>query len=215
MAYEWDVGDSDKLEFEMVGHFELRGSSDDNDLGNEYVLNPRLDYDISDALRFRLYGAYRQLDYGDVDPLRNADNYYAGFEVRQRFGASSLDVGYRWEQNKSRGLRSRYHRQTYEAELTTPLRGGRDQLELEIQIRPQQYRHRFVDDEEDEGLREDVRWIFTAAGGFAISRHFSIHPTYRYERRTSNDPEEEWDAHAASLGVRYTSAVPRSSPEVR
>ena len=201
MSYEWDL--SDKLEFEMVGGAELKGSSDDRDLGNEYILNPRFDYDVSDAMRVRLYGAYRLRDYGDIDPTRNADNYYAGLEVRQRFGAANLDVGYRWEQNKSSGLRSRYHRQTYEVELTTPLWGRRNQLQLEFKMRPQHYWHRFVDDEEDEGRRRDVRWIFTASGGFPISRHFSIHPIYRYEKRTSNDPEEYWDAHLAILGLRY------------
>ena len=207
-SYEHDL--SKKLELELVGEAALKGASEDRDLGDEYVLKPRLNYDLSDSQRVRLYGAYRLRRYGDVDPLRDANNYYAGVQFRQRLGSGHLDAEYRWELNRSKGPRNQYNRQTYGLEYTTPLAGGLHQLVIEARYRPVQYWHRRIDNEEDEGLRRDVRWIGTVDAGFALSRHISIHPTYRYERRTSNDPEEEWDAHLGILSVRYTFGAARS-----
>lgn len=209
-AYEHDL--SKKWEAELVGEATLKGSSEDNDLGDEYILKPRLNYDLSDSQRLRFYGAYRLRSYGDVDPLRDANNYYVGMEFRQRIGAGHLDAEYRWEVNESKGTRNQYNRQTYGLEYTTPFGGGLHQLVLEARYRPVQYWHRRIDNEDDEDLRRDVRWIGTAAAKFGLSRRISIHPTYRYERRTSNDPEEEWDAHLGILSVQYTFGGGTSAP---
>ncbi len=209
-AYERDL--SKKWEAELVGEATLKGSSEDNDLGDEFILKPRLNYDLSDSQRLRFYGAYRLRRYGDVDPLRDANNYYVGMEFRQRLGSGHLDAEYRWEINESRGPRNQYNRQTYGLEYTTPFRGGLHQLVLEARYRPVQYWNRRIDNEDDEDLRRDVRWIGTAAAKFGLSRHISIHPTYRYERRTSNDPEKEWDAHLGILSVQYTFGGATSVP---
>ena len=211
-AFEHDL--SKRLEAELVGEAALKGSSEDNDLGDEYILKPRLNYDLSDSQRVRLYGAYRLRRYGDVDPLRDATNYYLGVEFRQRLGTGHLDAEYRWEVNESKGPRNQYNRQTYGLEYTTPFGGGLHQLVLEARYRPVQYWHRRIDNEDDEDLRRDVRWIGTAAAKFALSRRISIHPTYRYERRTSNDPEEEWDAHLGILSVQYTFGGAATAPAV-
>jgi len=209
-AYEHDL--SKKWEAELVGEAVLKGSSEDNDLGDEYTLKPRLNYDLSDSQRVRLYGAYRLRSYGDIDPLRDANNYYVGLQFRQRIGTGHFDAEYRWEVNESKGPRNQYNRQTYGLEYTTPFGGGLHQLVLEARYRPVQYWHRRIDNEEDEDLRRDVRWIGTAVAKLSLSRRISIHPTYRYERRTSNDPEEEWDAHLGILSVQYTFGGATSVP---
>ncbi|HVE65924.1 MAG TPA: hypothetical protein VNC59_05040 [Thermoanaerobaculia bacterium] len=209
-AYEHDL--SKKWEAELVGEAALKGSSEDNDLGDEYTLKPRLNYDLSDSQRIRLYGAYRLRSYGDIDPLRDANNYYVGLQFRQRIGTGHFDAEYRWEVNESKGPRNRYNRQTYGLEYTTPFGGGLHQLVLEARYRPVQYWHRRIDNEDDEDLRRDVRWIGTAVAKFSLSRRISIHPTYRYERRTSNDPEEEWDAHLGILSIQYTFGGATSVP---
>jgi hypothetical protein len=191
-----------KLSMEAVGELALKGSSEDRELGDQYVFEPRIHYRISPSNRLRLYGAYRLRRY-DENAERDANNQYVGLELRQRLGRATLDVGYRWEENRAEGPRYTYDRQTYSAQFSTPLAGGLHRLGMEVRYRPQQYAHRFVDDEEDEGLRRDKRWVFTVGGSFVLGRNLEILPGYKFETRSSNDPEKKFGAHAAYVGLRY------------
>lgn len=191
-----------RLSVEAVGEVALKGSSEDRELGDQYVFEPRIHYRFSPSNRLRLFGAHRLRRY-DEDPQRDATNQYLGAEFRQRIGPGNLDFGYRWERNRSEGPRNRYRRQTYNAQYATPLADGLHRLALEVKYRPQQYSERFVDDEEDEGLRRDARWIFSAGASFALGRHLELVPGYKFEFRTSNDPEKEFDAHVGYLGLRF------------
>lgn len=188
-----------KLSLEAVGNLALKGSSEDRELGDQYVFEPRIHYRLSPSNRLRLYGAYRLRRY-DENPERDATNRYAGVELRHRLGRTALDIGYRWETNRAEGPRFTYDRQTYSAQLSTPLAGGRHRLGLEVRYRPQQYAHRFLD---NGSLRRDKRWIFSAGGSFALGRHVELLPGYKFETRSSNDPDKKFDAHVAYLGLRY------------
>lgn len=192
-----------KLSMEAVGELALRGSSEDRELGDQYVFEPRLHYRFSPSNRLRLYGAYRLRRY-DENPERDATNRYVGLELRQRLGKASLDVGYRTEQNHAEGPRFTYDRQTYSAQLSTPLVGGLHRLGLEVRYRPQQYANRFVSDRHpEEGLRRDRRWVFSLGGSFALGRHLELLPGYKFETRSSNDASKKFGAHAVYLGLRY------------
>lgn len=192
-----------KLSMEAVGELALRGSSEDRELGDQYVFEPRLHYRISPSNRLRLYGAYRLRRY-DENPERDATNRYVGLELRQRLGTATLDVGYRTEQNHAEGPRFTYDRQTYSAQLSTPLAGGLHRLGLEVRYRPQQYANRFVRDRHpEEGLRRDRRWIFSLGGSFALGRSLELLPGYKFETRSSNDPDKKFGAHAVYVGLRY------------
>ena len=203
LTSSYDQKFSKKLSMEAVGEVALRGSSEDRELGDQYVFEPRIHYRISPSNRLRLYGAYRLRRY-DENPERDATNRYVGAEFRQRLGRSALDVGYRWERNVADGPRFTYDRQTYSAQLSTPLAGGLHRLGMEVRYRPQQYAHRFVSDRHpEEGLRRDRRWIVSLGGSFALGRNFELLPGYRFETRSSNDPDKKFDSHAAYVGLRY------------
>jgi hypothetical protein len=55
----------------------------------------------------------------------------------------------------------------------------------------------------EEGLRRDRRWIFSLGGSFALGRNVELLPGYRFETRSSNDPEKKFGAHAVYVGLRY------------
>jgi hypothetical protein len=189
-----------RLSMEAVGEMALRGSSEDRELGDQYILEPRIHYRLSPSSRLRFYGAYRLRRY-DENAERDATNRYVGLELRNRLGHSTLDVGYRWETNRADGSRFSYDRQTYSAQLSTPFAGGLHRLGIELRYRPQRYTDRFLDD--DVTLRRDRRWILTVGASFALSRNLELLPGYKLETRSSNDPSKKFDAHAAYVGVRY------------
>ena len=199
-----------KLSMEAVGELTLKGSSEDRELNDQYVLEPRINYRFSPSSRLRLYGAHRLRRYDD-NQQRDATNQYAGAEFRQRLGSGAFDVGYRWETNRAEGRRYSYERQTYSLQYATPLAGGLHRLAAEVKYRPQNYSHRFVDDEEDEPLRRDKRWIFSLEGSIALGRHLELLPGYRYETRFSNDEEEEFEAHVGYVGLRFWFGKGRNS----
>jgi hypothetical protein len=193
---------SRKFSIEAFGEIALKGSSEDRELGDQYIFEPRLHYRISPSSRLRLYAAYRLRRY-DVNPQRDANNQFAGLELRKHLGRAIFDLGYRWEKNRAAGPRYTYDRQTYSAQFYTPFAGGLHRLGMELRYRPQQYSHRFVDNHAANGLRRDARWIYSLNSSFSLGRSLELLPEYRFERRSSNDPGKKFDAHVAYLGLRY------------
>jgi hypothetical protein len=193
---------SRKFSIEAFGEIALKGSSEDRELGDQYIFEPRLHYRISPSSRLRLYVAYRLRRY-DVNPQRDANNQFAGLELRKHLGRAIFDLGYRWEKNRAAGPRYTYDRQTYSAQFYTLFAGGLHRLGMELRYRPQQYSHRFVDNHAANGLRRDARWIYSLNSSFSLGRSLELLPEYRFERRSSNDPGKKFDAHVAYLGLRY------------
>ena len=72
---------SEDFLLETIADVGIRGSSEDRDVGNQYVFLPRLNYRVSSSQRLRLYGAYRVRRY-DQDSDRNANNRYVGIEFQ-------------------------------------------------------------------------------------------------------------------------------------
>ncbi|MEP6471621.1 MAG: hypothetical protein ABJC28_06360 [Acidobacteriota bacterium] len=192
---------SKKLSIETVGEIALKGSSEDRELGDQYILQPRIHYRISPSSRLRLYGAYRLRRY-EENPDRDALNRYVGLELRQRLARATVEFGYRWENNQADNPRFTYDRQTYSAQFSTPLYGGLHRLAAEVRYRPQQYQHRFID-HANTTLRRDARWIFSLDAAFALGRHLELVSGYTYENRSSNDPDKKYNAHIAGVGLRY------------
>ena len=205
------VGDSDKLEFEMVGHFELRGSSDDNDLGTS-----------TSSTHASTTTSRTHCAFASTGPTASGTTATSTAAQRRQLlrglrGSPTLrrlflDVGYRWERTNRAGCAAATIGRPTRPSSPPPCGRSRS-AGVGDQIRPQQYRHRFVDDEEDEGLREDVRWIFTAAGGFAFratSRSIR-HTATRGALRTI--PRRSGTRTPPASGCATPSAVPRSSPE--
>ena len=185
--------------FATVGEVSLKGTSEDRELSDQYLINPRLDYRFGERHRVRLYGALRAKRY-DEDLLRNATNRYAGAEVQFRStDGKRVEVGGRLEGNDAVGPRNDYSRYTYYTEFLAPV-SPRDQIELELTVRTQQYLTRRVENS-SRLLRRDRRWIPSFAWVRALTPDADLEVGYRLESRTSNDPDKTFHAHLFSVSV--------------
>ncbi|HEX2723014.1 MAG TPA: hypothetical protein VHM24_08850, partial [Gemmatimonadaceae bacterium] len=141
---------------ELIGEVALKGSSEDRDVGNQYIVLPRLNYRIDPARRLRVYGAYRIRRY-DVNADRDAFNRYAGSEIRSDVGKDArVEVGFRYETNSARAARRSYTRRTYHTSYTRSL-GDNDEILTELKYRSQRYDKRPVE-EDDDNPRHDHRF---------------------------------------------------------
>jgi len=188
---------------ETVGEISLKGSTEDRDLTDSYNAEQALEYRITRRHRLNLSGVFRHRRYGD-DPGRNAINLYAEGGYEHRLGGNrSWEVSYRYETNNARNARNDYIRRTYAAEFTTPLtRRGR--LQVEARYRPRSYISRLVEvDDDREELRRDRTWVFGAEWRRPVSRGLELGLLYRFETRSSNDPDRNYKAHLTGMTLTY------------
>jgi hypothetical protein len=189
-----------RLSFETSGEISLKGSLEDRELGNQYILWQRVKYRLSGNNRLNLYGAYRLKQY--EDERRNATNPIAGFKFERSFGGRrTLELGYRYEVNHAREYTRRYSRSTYSAEYTTPVLGN-DRLSAEFKYRPQEYYFLFRSDGE-RVHRQDHRWALSVSWAIPLRQDLELTPSYKYETRSSNYPARDFGAHLAGLTLRY------------
>ncbi len=193
---------SRKFILETIGEIALKGSSEDRDIGNQYIFLPRLNYRISLSQRLRLYGAYRVRRY-DTGTDRDAANRYAGLEYRKlSAGGRQWGTGYRYETNSARSERRSYTRRTYFTAWTAPLR-SRDQVVLDLQYRSQRYDKRPVSVGDIETPRHDHRFLPSLEWVHPLARDVALVLDYAFEYRTSNDPSKGYRDHTMTLTTRY------------
>lgn len=191
---------SPRVELQTVGEVSFKGSSEDRDLGNQYVLMPRAEYRLNKVSRFRLAGAYRL-----KDPIEHATpvehNRFLELEFRQKLDDRRWEAGYRIERNRSENLRREYARRTFTTSYGTALT-GRDELGMEVKYRVQTYSGRTVEVEDEDVLRQDHRWIPSLSWTRQLPFNASATLEYQYETRSSNDPEKGYNAHLLMLTMR-------------
>jgi hypothetical protein len=195
-----------KLIAETIGEITNKGSSEDRELNNQYVMGQEIEFRATRAHRFKLFGAYR-IKRSPEDPGRDAINPYIGGNFEKLFGSNrSLEVGYRYDKNRSRDPRNRYIRWTYGAEFKTPFL-HRDSLTFEVKYRPQLYA-RIIEIEDEHGddhdvTRRDRRRIFGASWERWINENLTMGFVYRLETRRSNDVEKNFNSHLAGATLTY------------
>lgn len=192
---------SQRWNAEMIGEISLKGSTEDRDLSDQYILLPRLEYRLSRQDRLRFYGAYRIRNF-EEDPERDAINRYIGIEFRRKLpGRRSFDIGYRYETNRAESARHHFFRSTYSLEFTTPV-AGHDMLMIEAKYRPRKFEQRLVDVGNTEVLRRDRDLILAASLVRPLSRGLDLEFDYKYEKRSSNDVDREYGAHLMIVSLK-------------
>jgi hypothetical protein len=196
-----------RLVSETTGEVSFKGTTEDRELTNRFGLKQKFQFRLTRADRFNLAAAYRLKRYTEGDRGRDSVNPYVegGYE-RRLGGGRRVEVSYRYETNRSRNERFRYLRRTYGLEFTTPLT-RRGVLRAEARYRPQKYA-RLVEvelpgGEEVDLPRLDRRWIFSADWRRGLGRGLELDLLYKYERRVSNDPDRNFTARAAGVGLTY------------
>lgn len=104
-----------------TGEISIGGLSEDREVGSEYTLAPRLDLNLDDRNRVRLHTGYRRRAYGELSG-RDAGNVLAGIDYR--VGAATgarLEIGTRWDANRSGDTRSRFRRWTHRLRFHAPI----------------------------------------------------------------------------------------------
>jgi hypothetical protein len=197
----WNLRLSKHWNVETVGEVSLKGSTEDRDISDQYIFSPRLEYRLTRENRLRAYGAYRIREFDD-DPSRDAINRYLGLEYVYRGGPRRLDLGFRYEVNRAESIRHHYTRWSYYGDYTMPM-SRRDRLTLEANYRPRRYDVRRVDVDDHDELRFDRNWILRAEVGHLLLSDLEILAGYRFETRSSNDPDKKFNEHTAYVGLRY------------
>jgi hypothetical protein len=184
---------------DMVSEVAFRASTEDRELGNQYYLKPRLALDLSDAVRLRLYGAYRLKA---VDPpAADEEIRSVGAELRWKMGRSSAEVETRYEKSESDEPSRRYTRwryiAAYEGYLTR-----QDIIKIQVQYRPRRYSDVLVDVGGVLEPRDEVRWIPAVTYRHVFPRGHEFRIIYVYQARESNDPDREFTGHRVTLMTR-------------
>jgi hypothetical protein len=185
-------------EVHAIGEISLKGTSEDRELSNQYIVTPRLQYRIDRWRRVRTYATLRLRRY-DEDAGRNATNRYAGVEFTQRSEhGDEWDVELRLEKNGARDPRQTYNRWTFGTQYLTPL-SERNRLEFDVRFRQQKYTNRLVEVDDTDVPRRDIRWIPSAYWVRTINAHMDLRLGYSFEARASNDLGRDFSAHEAIM----------------
>lgn len=193
-----------RLQARTTGEVSLKGSSEDRDVNNEYLMEQQLQYRFNPANRLRLFGAYRVKRYPLEDVGKNAVDPYFGARFDQRLsGGRGWEVLYRYDKNRSLDPKDRYVRWTYGAQFTTPVfRARHDQLTLDLRYAPRLYARQIKVD----GARvprRDQRWTFDALYELPLNERVLLGFNYRFETRSSNDPEKNFNSHLFGITLGY------------
>ncbi len=191
-----------RVTLETLGEIALKGSSEDRDIGDQYIFLPRLSYRLKASQRLRGYGAYRIKRY-DVASDRNAVNRYAGLEFRQNVGkGGQLETEYRYETNSAEGERQSYTRRTYDAQYAANL-SGHNQIIGELKYRTQRYDKRAIVVDGLARPRMDHRFQPSLGMTHLLNRRVELEVKYEFENRTSNDPRRGYRDHLVSVSTQY------------
>lgn len=185
------------LTFEGVGEISLKGSTEDRELGNQYIVSPRLQFRLSRSLRLGLEGGYRLKHY--PDRTRNATNPYGGLRFVHRLGAFRWELGYRYEENHSDTTRNRYRRSTYSGEVLVPF-GRHDSFGFEVKGRSRRYERTVRLGDQRVPLR-DRKWSFSPQWVHVLNPGVQVRASYDFETRGANDPGRNYGAHSTVLAI--------------
>ena len=180
----------------------LKGSSEDRELNNQYVLRQQLEYRVNDNSRLQLVAAYR-IKRDPSDSGSNAVDPYAGVRFIQKLaGDKRLAFSYRYDKNRSWDPKNRYIRWAYEAEFATPVVDRRTRLSFDLTYKPRLY-GRTVSVDGERVPRRDGRWIFETQVERVLRSDLRLVFVYRFERRDSNDPDKDFQSNQAGFALTY------------
>jgi len=194
-----------RLYSKTTAEISLKGSSEDRDVNNNYVVEQQLQYRLPSNTRVAGFAAYRMKRYPLLDADSNAIDSYAGAKIEQRLrGERRLELTYRYDHNRAWGPRNNYFRRTYSVEFETPLsRQRRDTLSAEFRYSPRTYETRLTKVDGIRVPRHDDRWVFDVIYQRLIGANLLMGFEYEFETRNSNDPDKRFTSHAFALTFTF------------
>ena len=193
-----------RLYAKTTSEISLKGSSEDREVNNNYVVEQQLQYRFTSNTRVAGVAAYRMKRYPVLDADSNAIDSYVGGKIEQRFrGERRLEATYRFDHNRAWDARNNYFRRTYSVEFQTPLsRQRRDSLSAEFRYAPRTYQTRLTKVNGVRVPRHDDRWVFDVTYERLIGSNKSLAFEYEFEKRNSNDLNKRFTSNA--FGLTFT-----------
>ncbi len=196
--------------FEASGGAYFRAATEDRELGNVYVAQPRISFE-GGPVELRLDGRYWTKRF-DEEAARDEWIVGGGGDIGWALGsAATWRVGYRYEESDSEKPSRRYERRIYSTELVAKL-GRRTRATLEVRRSERFFPERTVEIGEEELPTRDTRWIPEAYFRHRFPRGEEVIFEYQYQARDSNDLERVFDGHRVSLGFRFPFFGPWAKP---
>ncbi len=181
----------------------FKGSSEDRELNNQYVVSQQLEYRVSENKRLQLVAAYR-LKRDPIDSGNNAIDPYVGARFIQKLaGDKRLALSYRYDNNRSWDPRNRYIRWAYEGEFAMPIHDHRNRLSFDFTYKPRLYA-RTIKLDGERVPRFDRRWVFETQFERLLRPDLKMAVLYRFERRNSNDPDKDFQSQQAGFALTYS-----------
>lgn len=197
----WEVNWSKRWRSQTLINLTFKGSSEDRALSNRYSLVERLDYDITNKLNGRVYGAW-QVRANNVEPGRDGDDPYVGITLAQKLSKyHEIDFDVRYEDYRADALRNKYQKTSYSVQYKGKLSDAND-LAIELKYRDQYY-ERLIDVGNQLVRRQDDRYLATLSWAHRFAGHWEGSMNYEFERRESNDPDKEYDGHYVETTLLY------------
>ena len=188
------------LSLKTEGVASLKGSSEDRELANQYVIEEQIKYRFNRRNRIKVYGAYRVKRYDD-EPLRNTINPYVGAKYQLLMGNRSWTAGYRYDTSRPVNPRGRYIRWTYTGEFSTPL-GREGSLTVGAKYQPKLYA-RLIKSGETRVPRRDEKWALSAVWEREVRKQLFFGLFYGFETQDSNLIDKQFKANQVGTHIRY------------
>lgn len=183
----------------------LKGSSEDREINNNYILEQQLQYRLPFNTRVAGFAAYRLKRYPLIEQDSNSIDSYVGAKVEQRFrGDRRAELTYRYDHNRAWDPRNNYIRRTYSLEFQTPLSiKRRDSLSAEMRYSPRDYQNRTTRVNGVRVPRHDDRWVFSVLYERLLRPDLSMAFEYQFEKRNSNDPDKIFTSNVFGLSFTF------------
>lgn len=182
----------------------LKGSSEDREINNNYVMEQQLQYRFVTNTRVAVFAAYRLKRYPLLDRDSNSIDSYAGAKIEQRFvGDRRVEFTYKYDHNRAWNPRNNYIRRSYTVEFDTPLSlRRRDFLFTKFRYSPRDYQNRLTRVNGVREPRHDDRWMMELVYERALKSELTVSAAYQYEKRNSNDIDKRFSSNVFAL--RFT-----------
>ena len=193
-----------KLYSRTTTEISLKGSSEDREINNNYVVEQQLQYRFASNTRLAALAAYRMKRYPLVEEDSNAIDSYVGAKIEQRLrGDRRVELGYRYDHNRAWDPRNNYIRRMYTLEFQSPLsRQRRDSVSTEFRYSPRAYQNRLTRVSGVRVPRRDQRWVVDVVYQRLMRPDLTMEVAYRFEKRDSNDVDKRFSSNV--FGMRFT-----------
>lgn len=197
-SYRYDLG---RWSFETNGEASIKGTNDDRETNNLYILTETIGYRFDNRTKLKLFGAYRLRRFAKEDQDRNAVNPRFGLKFTREINKKiRWKLGYRFEENRAISARQDYFRSKYKTGFELNI-DRYNVLDAAFSYRTRRYKTRAAKGLED--LRRDRKWSFDVLWRRSISPRFGIESGYKYENQESNDFRKLYVNHQFVFSVYY------------